>query len=40
MATPAIVTLAADIETPRTIELLDMRYDVERAAVPADAHIR
>jgi hypothetical protein len=40
MATPAIVTLAADIETPWTIELLNMRYDVERAAVPADAHIR
>lgn len=40
MATPAVVTLAADVEAPRTVELLGLRFDVERAAVPADAHIR
>lgn len=34
MATPAVVTLAADVETPRTVELLGLRVDVERAAVP------
>ncbi len=34
MATPAVVTLAADVESPRTAELLGLRFDVERAAVP------
>jgi Glyoxalase-like domain len=34
MATPAVVTLAADVETPRTVEALNIRFDVERAAVP------
>lgn len=31
MAVPAVVTLAADIESPRTAELFGMRFDVERA---------
>ena len=34
MATPAVVTLAADVESPRTAELLGLRFDVERAVVP------
>jgi hypothetical protein len=34
MATPAVVTLAADVEAPRTVEALNLRFDVERAAVP------
>ena len=33
MAVPAVVTLAADIDAPRTAELLGLRFDVERAAV-------
>lgn len=31
MAVPAVVTLAADIESPRTAEVLGLRFDVERA---------
>lgn len=34
MATPAVVTLAADVDAPRTEELLGLRFDVERAVVP------
>jgi hypothetical protein len=34
MATPAVVILAADVEAPRTAEILGLRFDVERAAVP------
>jgi hypothetical protein len=34
MAVPAVVTLAADVESPRTAELLGLRFDVERAALP------
>ncbi len=34
MATPAVVTLAADVDSPRTVEALNLRFDVERAAVP------
>ena len=34
MAVPAVLTLAADVESPRTVELLGMRFDVERAALP------
>jgi hypothetical protein len=33
MATPAVVTLSADVDAPRTAELLGLRFDVERAAV-------
>ncbi len=33
MAVPAVVTLTAEIDAPRTVELLGMRFDVERAAV-------
>jgi hypothetical protein len=33
MAVPAVVTLAADVDAPRTAELLGLRFDVERAAV-------
>ena len=35
MAVPAVVTLAADIESPRTAELLGLRFDVERAKLPS-----
>lgn len=31
MAVPVVVTLAADIESPRTAELFGLRFDVERA---------
>ena len=34
MAVPAVVTLAAEVESPRTSELLGLRFDVERAALP------
>ncbi len=34
IATPAVVTLAADVDTPRTAELLGLRFDVERAELP------
>ena len=34
MAVPAVVTLAAEVESPRTAELLGMRFDVERVALP------
>ena len=34
MAVPAVVTLAAEVESPRTAELLGLRFDVERAALP------
>ncbi len=33
MAVPAVVTLAAEVESPRTAELLGLRFDVERAVV-------
>ncbi|HJP70677.1 MAG TPA: VOC family protein [Candidatus Limnocylindria bacterium] len=35
MAVPAVVTLAADVESPRTAELFGLRFDVERAALPS-----
>lgn len=35
MAVPAVVTLAADVDAPRTAELLGLRFDVERASVLA-----
>ncbi len=38
MAVPAVVTLAADIESPRTAELLGLRFDVERAELPVPEH--
>ena len=34
MAVPAVITLAAEIEAPRTAELLGLRFDVERAELP------
>lgn len=34
MAVPAVVTLSAQVESPRTVELLGLRFDVERAALP------
>ncbi|MCC6619260.1 MAG: VOC family protein [Chloroflexi bacterium] len=33
MPTPAVVTLAADLEAPVTVTALGLRFDVERAAV-------
>ncbi len=35
MPVPAVVTLTAQIDAPTTAQLLGMRFDVERAAVPA-----
>jgi len=37
MAVPAIVTLGAEVELPRTAQLLGMRFDVERVALPLPA---
>ncbi|MEO7295902.1 MAG: VOC family protein [Candidatus Limnocylindria bacterium] len=37
MAVPAVITLAAEVDTPRTVELLGLRFDVERAELPATA---
>jgi hypothetical protein len=34
MAVPAVITLGAEIETPRTVELLGLRFDVERVELP------
>lgn len=34
MAVPAVITLAAEVESPRTAELLGLRFDVERAVLP------
>ena len=34
MPVPAVVTLAADVDAPRTAELLGLRFDVERAELP------
>ena len=35
MSVPAVVTLAAHVESPRTAEILGLRFDVERAALPS-----
>lgn len=37
MAVPAVITLAAEIESARTVELLGLRFDVERAELPVPA---
>jgi len=34
MAVPAVITLAAAVDVPRTVELLGMRFDIERAELP------
>lgn len=34
MAVPAVVTLGAHVDTPRTVELLGLRIDVERVELP------
>jgi hypothetical protein len=34
MAVPAVVTLGADVDAPRTAELLGLRLDVERVELP------
>lgn len=34
MAVPAVITLAAEIDAPRTAELFGIRFDVERAELP------
>ena len=34
MAVPAVVTLAAEIDAPRTVELFGLRFDIERAELP------
>ena len=37
MAVPANVTLGAEVESPRTAQLLGMRFDLERVALPLPA---
>ena len=37
VAVPAVTTLGAEVESPRTAELLGMRFDVERVAYPLPA---
>ena len=34
MAVPAVVTLGAEVESPRTAELFGLRFDVERVQLP------
>jgi hypothetical protein len=34
MAVPAVITLGAQVEAPRTVELLGVRFDVERVELP------
>ena len=34
MAFPAVITLAAEISAPRTVDLLGIRFDVERVKLP------
>ena len=34
MPVPAVVTLAAEIDAPRTADLLGLRFDVELAELP------
>lgn len=34
MPVPAVITLGAEVEAPRTVELLGVRFDVERVALP------
>jgi hypothetical protein len=37
MPVPAVITLGAEVEAPRTVELLGVRFDVERVALPVPA---
>lgn len=37
MAVPAVVTLGAEVESPRTVDLLGLRFDVERVELPIPA---
>ena len=37
MSVPAVITLGAEVEAPRTVELLGVRFDVERVALPVPA---
>jgi Glyoxalase-like domain len=37
MAMPAVVTLGAEVDAPRTAELLGLRFDVERVELPVAA---
>lgn len=39
MAVPAVVTLGADVVAPRTAELLGLRFDIERIALPVPTSI-
>ena len=34
MPVPAVITLGAEVDAPRTVELLGVRFDVERVALP------
>lgn len=34
MSLPAVITLGAEVEAPRTVELLGVRFDVERVRLP------
>ena len=37
MAVPAVITLGADVDAPRTVELFGLRFDVERVELPVPA---
>ncbi|MEJ7801882.1 MAG: VOC family protein [Candidatus Limnocylindria bacterium] len=37
MAVPAVVTLAAEVDSARTVELLGLRFNIERAELPVSA---
>jgi hypothetical protein len=37
MPVPAVITLGAEVGAPRTVELLGVRFDVERVALPVPA---
>jgi hypothetical protein len=37
MAVPAVVTLGAEVDAPRTVELFGLRFDVERVELPVPA---
>jgi hypothetical protein len=34
MAVPAVVTLGAHVDAPRTADLFGLRFDVERVEIP------
>jgi hypothetical protein len=37
MAVPVVVTLGAEVDAPRTVDLLGLRFDVEHVDLPVPA---